>query len=149
MLLKFCVEVHVLCGWNRISHVCVASESTTRWEWESPFGKFVIHPCEWFMWSMLSLWMVRKGVRTLWLCIEILKSIVVNWLLKSLHPSTTIILWIWVSEDIVEGQVCVCVFLLFHCKKPWEGKEDFQAKPCQSIKSKRNTRPHMLVGYTG
>ena len=26
------VEVYVLCVWNSISHVCVASESTTRWE---------------------------------------------------------------------------------------------------------------------
>ena len=35
MLLKFCMKVHVLCEWNNISHVCIASKSTTCFESEN------------------------------------------------------------------------------------------------------------------
>ena len=151
MLLKFCMKVHVLCEWNSISHVCVASKSTTCWERESPFGKFAIHSwkCLWeaCWWCE---WCVKVSAFGNLIFFETLKFLVVNWLPKSLQPSMTFDLRRHVD---IEGKgVCMHVWFksvwLLHNYTLWGwGKLPCEAPPKHW--AREDTRPHMLVWVHG
>ena len=88
-----------------------------------------------------------------WFFFEILKGIVVNWLIKSLHPSTTMVLLIWERREHRREGWLACTSYLSVCdcctfKTLWGwGKLPCKAPPKHW--AREDTRPHMLVWVHG
>ena len=126
--------MHVLC--ECISHVCVASESTTRWVQGSPFGKLANYSwdylCDW--WDALLLW--ERG----YACIESINLWVSNPQIQRLDHEI-----LATKHDVGllsvcrhrKGRVFVCTcclsFVITSFTTPCEGGEHFHAKPQKSI----------------